>query len=391
MKQPRYFRRPDLANRLAQQILSSETGSVAGSGVFFAAPRRTGKSTFLREDLRPALEAAGAFVLYVDLWADKRADPGEVIVSAVRSALSQFDGVMTRLARRTGLTSVSAGGMTLSVDKIGLGSAVSVSDALSELSDELKQPIVLIIDEAQHAIASDTGYDALFALKAARDELNSSEHFGLRIVATGSNRDKLAMLRNSKDQAFFGAPLIAFPPLDRNYIEWFCSGVSSIGPLNVESTWVLFQTAAFRPEILGAAVDELRFDVTLDPEELPGRFAAAVERQIHEAEAQTLQLLHSLTSLQSVVLRVLAARGNKFAPFESQTIDAYAVLLKKLYPKEQIVPDASNVQQALVALQEKLLVWKERRGIYALEDPSMFELVDGIGMLMHVPPITENG
>jgi hypothetical protein len=390
MKRSRYFQRPELANRLARQILSAETGSVAGSGVFLAAPRRTGKSTFLREDLRPALEAAGAFVLYVDLWADKRADPGEVIVAAVRSALSQFDGVMTRLARRTGLSSVSAGGMTLSVDKVGLGSTVSMSDALAELSDELKEPIVLIIDEAQHAIASETGYDALFALKAARDELNSSDHFGLRIVATGSNRDKLAMLRNSKDQAFFGAPLIAFPPLGRDYIEWFCAGVSSIGTLNVESTWILFQTAAFRPEVLGAAVDELRFDVALDPDELPGRFAAAVESQIQEAEAQTLQLLQSLTPLQSVVLRVLAARGDKFAPFESQTMDSYISLLKTLYPKEKIVPDVSNVQQALVALQEKLLVWKERRGIYALEDPSMFEFVDGIGMLRHVPPPAAN-
>ena len=63
---------------------------------------------------------------------------------------------------------------------------------------------MLIVDEAQHAITSDAGADALFALKAARDELNSSAHHGLRVVATGSNRDKLAMLRNSKDQAFFG-------------------------------------------------------------------------------------------------------------------------------------------------------------------------------------------
>jgi hypothetical protein len=311
------------------------------------------------------------------------------MVSAVRSALSQFDGVMTRLARRTGLSSVSAGGMTLSVDKVGLGSAVSMTDALAELSDELKHPIVLIIDEAQHAIATETGYDALFALKAARDEINSSNHFGLRIVATGSNRDKLAMLRNSKDQAFFGAPLIAFPPLGRDFIEWFCSGVSSIGTLNVDSTWALFQAAAFRPEVLGAAVDELRFDLALDPDDLPGRFAAAVASQIQEAEAQTLQLLNSLTPLQSVVLRVLAARGDKFAPFESQTVDSYATLLQTLYPNEKIVPDVSNVQQALVALQEKLLVWKERRGVYALEDPSMFEFVDGIGMLMQVPPIAK--
>jgi hypothetical protein len=308
-------------------------------------------------------EAAGAFVLYVDLWADRRADPGDIMVSAVRSALSQFDGVMTRLARRTGLSSVSAGGMSLSVDRVGLGSAVSMTDALAELSDELKHPIVLIIDEAQHAIATETGYDALFALKAARDELNSNNHFGLRIVATGSNRDKLAMLRNSKDQAFFGAPLIAFPPLGRDFIEWFCSGVSSIGTLNVDSTWALFQAAAFRPEVLGAAVDELRFDLALDPDDLPGRFAAAVASQIQEAEAQTLQLLNSLTPLQSVVLRVLAARGDKFAPFESQTVDSYATLLQTLYPNEKSMRwGCSCMCRRSQTASPKLAAWLARLG-----------------------------
>ncbi|MEX5618452.1 ATP-binding protein, partial [Pseudomonas syringae] len=84
---------------------------------------------------------------------------------------------------------------------------------------------VLMIDEAQHAITTEAGVAALFALKAARDELNSSRHHGLRIVCTGSNRDKLAMLRNSKDQAFFGASMVPFPTLDQNYIDWLCANI----------------------------------------------------------------------------------------------------------------------------------------------------------------------
>ena len=63
--------------------------------------------------------------------------------------------------------------------QVGLGGNISSSDALAELSDELRKPIVLIVDEAQHAIVTDRGYDALYALKTARDELNSSAHFGL--------------------------------------------------------------------------------------------------------------------------------------------------------------------------------------------------------------------
>lgn len=157
---------------MAEQILSTQMGSAAPSGLFLAAPRRTGKSTFLR----------------------------------------------------------------------------SLSQALAELSNAIQRPIVLIIDEAQHAITSDRGYDAMAALKAARDELNSSRHHGLRVVATGSNRDKLAMLRNSRDQAFYGAPLVKFPPLGRDFIQWFCEGVGLAVPLNPERVWRLFEKSGFRPE-----------------------------------------------------------------------------------------------------------------------------------------------
>ena len=47
-------------------------------GLFLAAPRRTGKSTFLKGDLRPALEAMGAEVIYLDFWTNLRHDPAEM-------------------------------------------------------------------------------------------------------------------------------------------------------------------------------------------------------------------------------------------------------------------------------------------------------------------------
>ncbi len=376
-----YFRRSHLARQLADQVLANGSLSAASSGIFLAAPRRTGKSTFLREDLRPALQERGAFVLYVDLWKDRDSDPGELIVSAVRSGLSEFDSVLTRLAKKTGVRGVTAGPVSFSLEQVGVGSGVSLSDALAELSDELRQPIVLIIDEAQHAIVSEKGYDALFALKAARDELNSSAHFGLRVVATGSNRDKLAMLRNSKDQAFFGAPLVEFPPLGVDYVAWFCERInlqSALDPIQVEE---LFAQASFRPEILNGAADQLRFNFALAPSELNHAFANAVHSQIEEAERQALRVVQSLTPLQSSVLRVLAAYQERYAPFTAETIDAYRSVLVSIAPDETIVPETSNVQQALMALQDKMLVWKERRGVYALEESATADLLRRHGLL----------
>ena len=266
-----------------------------------------------------------------------------------------------------------------------MGTQLSLSDALAELSDDLKKPIVLIIDEAQHAITSDKGYDALFALKAARDELNSSKHHGLRIVATESNRDKLAMLRNSKDQAFFGAPLVSFPALDAQFVQWFCSGVDLAAPLNPTDVMILFEKASSRPEILGAAAEELRFDFELTPQDVPARFEAAVLAQISSAEKETLRVINSLTPLQSAVLRVLAARQGEFAPFQEETMTAYKAVLTAIAPHDPLEPDGSNVQQALIALQGKALIWKETRGVYAIEEGTTVELMREEGMLDTVP------
>lgn len=375
------FHREDLATELASRLLAGRIPSATGSGLFLAAPRRTGKSTFLREDLRPALERQGAQVIYADLWADKSADPGEVIVESIRSALASRTGALTRLARSSGLDKLTVGGMSFSLDKVGLAKGITLTAALTALSDETQAMTVLIIDEAQHAITSTSGSNALFALKAARDELNSSAHHGLRVVATGSNRDKLAMLRNSKDQAFFGAPLINFPPLDKSYIEWFLSHLSFRQELDVERVYQWFSEAAFRPEILSAAVDALVYDLEVRPGQYAARLDSLMKEQVRASNEDALRVVHSLTPLQSAVLRVMAKAGQNYAPFEAQTLERYRTVLAAVAPNVRIEPESNNVQAALAALQEKGLVWRAARGVYALEDTFLAELMRKAGML----------
>lgn len=385
------FHRDRLAADMAGKVLFVSPTSASSSGLFLAAPRRTGKSTFLREDLRPQLEERGALVLYADLWEDRKADPGDVIVQAVRTELAKHDGVVQRLAKAAGMEKVAVGGLTFSLDRVGLGDGVSLSAALAALSDECKRPIVLVIDEAQHAITSDKGNDALFALKAARDELNSSRHHGLRVVATGSNRDKLAMLRNSRDQAFFGAPLVNFPPLGSDYVHWFCERADLPAKLDPDQVMDLFRRAAFRPELLGAAADALRFAFELPAESVGTAFTEALEAQIEANNHELLRVVHSLTPLQSAVLRVLAARGNDYAPFEANTMAAYQEVLQATGQSADARADVPGVQQALLALQDKALVWRAARGVYALEESSLSELMAADGMLAVVPPFQGRG
>ena len=390
MGNPPMFSRANLAKKMAKTILTNAAASAISSGLFLAAPRRTGKSTFIRNDLKPELEKEGAVVLYVDLWADKKADPGDVIIGAVRAELAKHEGAVARLAKSAGMEKAKVGGLSFSLDRIGLGHGVSLSVALAELSDEVKRPLVLVIDEAQHAITTENGYNAIFALKAARDEINSSSHHGLRIVATGSNRDKLAMLRNSKDQAFFGAPLVAFPTLDKEYVVWFCNQANLPAALDPDEVQQLFAKAAYRPEILGAAADDLRLIFNLDAEHVRQRFTQAVEEQISAADSQVLRIIRGLTPLQSTVLRVLAARKDSYAPFEEATMAVYRDVLRHIAPGDKTRLDISSVQAALTALQEKTLVWKEKRGIYAIEESSTADLLDSSGLLAVVPPLQDD-
>ena len=377
------FHRPDLANDLADLILSDGALAPARSGLFLAAPRRTGKSTFLREDLMPALESRGAAVLYVDLWADKALEPGSAIVSLIRAALAQEEGALLKMFRKAGLDKVNVGGLGFDVAKVGLGTGVTLSAALATLSDRLKAPIVLMIDEAQHAATTESGNNALFALKAARDELNSSAHHGLRIVATGSSRPKLALLRASKDQAFFKAMMRNFPALGGDYVTWFVANTGLAHPLDVARTERSFERAAWRPEVLVQALGELADENGALPaaDRLDDAFEAAVEAAIEESDEAMLKVVRALTPLQGAVLRVMAMQAENYTPYAATSLAAYTEQLGQLDPGSTVKVDVPNVQSALEALQGKSLAWRAAHGEYALEDQGLVELMRSRGLL----------
>lgn len=378
MASENFFKRSDLAKQLASKILSDNPTSAARSGIFLAAPRRTGKSVFAREDLRDQLEQMGAIVIYADLWEDKSLDPAEVIDRAVRSELAKHEGVVTRLAKAIGMDSTTIGvggsGVKFSLDRVGLAKEVTLSAALAALSDTTKRIIVLLIDEAQHMMSTEGGDKALFALKAARDSLNSSSHFGLRLVATGSNRNKLAMLTASKDQAFFGAPLVEFPFLDEKFVVWFCDHVDLGEKLDPSQVMPLFVEAGYRPEILAGAADVIRLDLAPPSTPVFERLVAAVRSQTRIADDEKVPVINALTPIQHAVLRVMAQMGPQYVPFRPQTLRFYDAAMAEIGATD-LKADSGNVQAALTALQEKGLVWRARRGAYDIEDYAIKKLL----------------
>lgn len=125
--QPQFlFHRPQEAAAIADGLVGAGPFSYA-SGLFLAAPRRTGKSTFMREDLVPALVARGVTTTYVDLWSDRQRDPGLLITDAVASTLRGLDSSGVKTLRKSGLSKIIIGGaLTFDVDKLGQADGVTL-------------------------------------------------------------------------------------------------------------------------------------------------------------------------------------------------------------------------------------------------------------------------
>ncbi|WP_079436490.1 hypothetical protein [Zoogloea sp. LCSB751] len=119
------------------------------------------------------MEASEAIVTYIA--------PGESIARGIRSAVSKHDTAVTRIAKCLGITNCKVGRSDFSIERIGIGKNITLAQALVALSDTVKHPIVIVIDDVERTLTSQVGVDSLFALKAAQDELNGSAHDGFTL------------------------------------------------------------------------------------------------------------------------------------------------------------------------------------------------------------------
>lgn len=365
------YRRPELARQYADALLGRSPFGHR-SGLFLAAPRRTGKSTFLRIDLVPCLEAEGVRTLYVDLWADRTADPGQLIAARLARELEALASPLSKLLRKSGVRRVSGGGVALDFSEDEASEPVTFTDALREIAKRSGKPVALIVDEAQHALDSEAGKQAMFALKAARDALNQegqgeTRSPGLILVMTGSHRDKLSALVLNRDQPFFGATVVDFPLLGDGYVaayvDWLNARLAPDNRFDTGDVTRAFRLLGHRPELLdrvlsehalgGAGAPGLRTTVETGAEQLRERLWTQYDNDFG-----------ALTPLQRALLMALLREGERLAPFTEATRTA-------LEEDIDARVTASDIQKALKALRRNGLVWKSGRGTYAAEDQGM--------------------
>lgn len=367
-----HFSRQELARQLADALLGKALFGDAPNGLFLAAPRRTGKSTFLQADLKPELESRGVVVVYLDLWADQRRDPGELIAEAVGRALEPHLGVIARTAKQAGLENVSiAGWLKIDTGKIGKVDGTTLPDALRVLHETAKAPIALIIDEAQHALTSAEGETAMAALKSARDQLNRPDDVRLMLVMSGSDRDKLLRLVNTNGAPFYGSQIQRMPELGRDFIAHIAGLIEAqrpdLKPVDTEALYAAFQSFGSRPQFFMDALGRVLSPLS----GIVGRFEPAVleaaQQRRQDDEAQMESEFLGLKPLEQAVLWRLLEQGQRFRPYDGEALRFYQQKIGKKVSAQQ-------VQNALETLRQRspALIWKSARGEYSVDDAAMY-------------------
>ncbi len=377
------FHRP----QLAQSILDGLDGSGLidySAGLFLAAPRRTGKSTFLRNDLAPAATERGWEVVYVDLWTDRDADPGRLIDGAIVDALRRHEPRVKRWLKSAGIEEVwLKQTLRWRLHDEPRPEGATLTQLLQALHQAVGKPVLLIVDEAQHALNTEHGMNSMFALKAARDAMNlGPESDGLRLIFTGSSRDKLATLVLNRDQPFFGNQVTPFPLLGDDFVAAYTEDMNAkLAPGNtfdVGDMQQAFTRVGHRPELLTSVVKQVALELGAAPDlgRLLAQGAAEVEAGLW---AEHEGLYSSLTPIQKALLDVLASHASGPVPqalFGEEASSRIAGRLKAHGGDGRVRPQA--IQAGLDALRAKGLVWKSGRGAYALEDSGLRDWLNSL-------------
>jgi hypothetical protein len=372
-----YFPRPALAAQIAKQLIRPDVlNEGLRSGLFISGQRRTGKTTFLLRDLIPALEQEGALVIYVDLWTDTKANPAQLVRSAIAKALEELQTpgstMLAKLARVSGVD-VGALGFKFGfkLDKIGEPDGASLAQVITELVDQAGRDVVLVVDEVQQAITTEEGNQLLLGLKAARDAINprpgTPGHF--IFLGTGSHRAMVSELTARRTQAFNGATSVPYPVLDADYVDFILDRLVRDNVPHLPSRQAAleaFRTLGNRPEELLRALRQLNINLPAgaDPDTTLAIIAATLRSSMADIELAKVEQLGGLAG--AIFERIASTDGDARGIFSVEAAADYGKAIGREVKVDEIQPVVNE-------LMESNLIMRRGHGLYGITDPFVQE------------------
>jgi len=363
-----FYHRERYAADLAQQLLRPTALQMqVRSGVFLSGIRRIGKTTFLRQDLIPALESMGALVIYVDLWADRSKSPASLVYEAVRATLSDLASPGTKLLERFKGINIGAAGFSFGfqVDAVGKPMGATLSDVFTALVNTVKTDVVLIMDEVQQALGTEEGNNLLFALKAARDAVNMRPDTPgyLLFLGTGSHKSLVADMATRRSQPFAGAVSTEYEPLGADFVRWKYEQLAQISEIKLPSQDVMYQgflAVGQRPEELQNALVLLQSR----PEEPDMAFPIICTTLAAAASEVEISTIETMGDLASVIFDriVNGSESGESGLFSAEAINDYS-------EKIGMAVDTPQVQNMVDRMITANLIHRQSHGVYAVADP----------------------
>lgn len=331
-----YFARPDLLESVTRLLLS-------GANVTLFAPRRHGKTSFVRHDLLPALHEAGWFAARVDLWRN-RDNPELGLVEGLESvAYATSSG--SPLTRPLSLASLRATLKVPGVDIEGNWAPASgpTQHPEASLENRLANALHVIAERGNHSLIVLDEFQAL--AKKGSDNFVASFRTALQDVEgrlsvffTGSSRDGLMRLFNrSKAPLFRSAESVTLPNLGDNFVDSRADYLNDVASIKVDRDALkrLFPRLCYTPLFLNEITRILlvKGDADLD--------GAVFEWHRSKYENEYAEWFSSLADVESAVIIWLAISGQK-----SVYTEEAREFVRKLM-EEDIAPAAPRVQTAI--------------------------------------------
>lgn len=363
------FHRTTYAAQMAEQLLNpGPLDESTRSGVFLSGIRRVGKTTFLRQDLIPALETRGALVIYVDLWADRTKSPSALVQEAVRNTLRQLQTPGSGLLQRFKGFNLGAAGFSFGfqLDSVGQPGGATLAQAFEELVNKARINVVLIVDEVQQTLGTEEGFALLHALKAARDAVNAKPGTPGRFlfIGTGSHKSLLADMTSRRAQPFAGALSASYLVLGQDFVQWQLQRIAStpgVALPSLQAAWQGFQTMGHRPEELLKALRQLQHVGGAD---LDTAFRIICATLADAAADVELKAVEEFGELGKAVFERIATGPEDGATglFGADALAAYA-------QRTGSAADTSQVQNIVDKMVSANLILRPTHGKYTVADP----------------------
>jgi hypothetical protein len=372
------YPRAELATQMAKQLIyPGVLDEGLRSGLFLSGLRRTGKTTFLLNDLIPALEMEGALVIYVDLWSDTQASPADLVLAAIRKTMQELQApgsvLLSKLTRMSGADIGILGfKFGFKLESVGKPGGTTLAQAFTDLVDQAKTDVVLIVDEVQHAITTDDGNQMLLALKAARDAINprplTPGHF--IFIGTGSHRALVSELTARRSQAFAGATSIPFPVLDEGYVRQLINRLDNDGVAILPSPEVAieaFRSLGSRPEEIIKAIRQLQLHLPngSNPDDYLPVIAATLRSTAADIELSKVEQLGGLAV--TIFERIAASDGDAKGIFSADAAADYSKAVGREVRVEEIQPVVNELMAANI-------IMRRGHGLYGITDPFVQEI-----------------